>query len=126
MNASSCVLRSCWLVNVPRRSSRRERIENQSSIWLSQEAGVGGKWNRQRGCLEPGDDLGGLVHLEVVEDRVHLPVGGDLCLELIEEVDELGAAVAVVDVGDDLAAMHEQRREERLHSVAFGLELAPG
>ena len=79
-----------------------------------------------RVLFEPGLDLGCLVHLQVVEDRVHVFAGRDLGLELVQEVDELEAAVALVDVADDLAAVHEQRRQQRLHTVAFVFELAPG
>ena len=74
--------------------------------------------------VEPGDDLGCLVDLEVVEDRVDLLAGGDLRLEELEEVEELEPAVAVVDVADDLAGVDEQRSEQGDGAVALVLELA--
>jgi hypothetical protein len=43
MKLSSWDLRSALLAKMPRRSRRRERIEKNSSIWLSHEACVGVK-----------------------------------------------------------------------------------
>src|SRR3954465_2846519 len=41
-------LRSWVEVKDPRRRTLRARMENQSSIWLSQEACLGVKWKRMR------------------------------------------------------------------------------
>ena len=76
--------------------------------------------------LEPGDDLGCLVHLQVVEDRMHLLVGRDLGLEQLEEVEELDAAVALVDVALDFARVDEQGGEQSDGAVPLVFELAPG
>ena len=74
--------------------------DREPELDLVEPGGVGGGEVEvpARVRFEPGDDLGCLVHLEVVEDRVHLLVGRDLGLELLEEVEELDAAVALVDV----------------------------
>lgn len=76
--------------------------------------------------MESGADLGCLVHLQVVEDGVHLLAGGDLRFEQFEEVEELEAAVALVDVAFDLARVREQGGEQDDRAAPLVLELAPG
>jgi hypothetical protein len=67
--------------------------------------------------LEPLFNLGGLVDLEVVEDRVHFSADRDLRLESVEELEELDPGVAVIDLANHLAGVHEQRGEQCLDTM---------
>ena len=127
MKLSSCVVRSFLLVKVPRRrrSVGEDREEELDLIQPVKRVGV--KWKCQRGCaFEPLAHLGRLVHLQVVEDRVHLVVGRYRAPEQLEEVEELDSAVAFVDRALDLAGVDEQGCQERDGAVPAVLELPPG
>ena len=50
MNSSILVRSAFLLAKLPRRRSFRTRMENQISIWLSQEACLGVKWKVTRCC----------------------------------------------------------------------------
>ena len=65
--------------------------------------------------------MGGVV----VTDQVHVQVGGDLLVQLGQELLELGGAVAAVDGADDLAGGHVQRGEQGGDAVADVVVGAP-
>ena len=71
MNASSWALRSAVELKTPRLQAPGEDREEQLDLVEPRRVGRGEMKAPARVRLEPGHDLGGLVHLEVVEDRVH-------------------------------------------------------
>ena len=75
---------------VPRRSFLVVSSANQRSTRLSQEALVGVKCRTNRGCAgQPTLYRRGLVGGGVVQDEVHVEVGGHLGVDLLQERQEL-------------------------------------
>src|SRR5271155_5714046 len=75
------------------------------------EVGPGGRFRRvmehEAGMpFEPGPHLGVLVAAVIVEDDVDELAGRDLCLDRVEEANELLMPVALHAAADDLAFEH--------------------
>ena len=68
---------------------------------------------------QPRCTVGVLWVDEVVQDDVHVELGGDLAVDLVQEGDEVGAGVAGADVGDDLAGGDVQGGEQIAGAVAL-------
>ena len=67
---------------------------------------------------EPVADQRGLVRGVVVHDEMDLETAWDGGLNLVEELAELGGAVAGIAFADDLARRNVERCEERGRAVA--------
>src|SRR3954453_22697854 len=120
------VSRSATLRWTPGRSSRVVSSAKSRSTRLSQELLVGVKCRWKRGVAdEPAADLGGFVGGVVVQDEVHVVLGGDLAVELVEELAELGGAVLAVQAAVDVAGGHIECGEQAGRAVAdVGVGLA--
>src|SRR5215211_4250524 len=68
---------------------------------------------------QPAVHGGGLVGGQVVQDDVHVEVGRDGAVDLVQEGDEVGAGVAGTDVGDDLAGGDLEGGEQVAGAVAL-------
>ena len=98
---------------VPRRSFLVVSSENQRSTRFSHEELVGVKCRTNRGWpASQRLDRRGLVRGAVVEDHVHVELGGDLAVEGLQELLELDRAVAGVQRADHLAGGDVQRGVE--------------
>src|SRR3990172_5196096 len=78
-----------------------------------------------RVARQPAPDERCLVGPVVVDDQVHLQVGGDLGVDAPQELPELDRAVPAVRLADDLAAHDVERGEERGGAVATVVVAAP-
>ncbi len=67
---------------------------------------------------KPAADQRGLVRGTVFHDEMDIETAWDGGLNLIEELAELGGAVAGITFADDLACRNVERREERDRAVA--------
>ena len=76
-------------------------------------------------AVEPAGDCRRFVGGVVVTDQVHVQVGGDVVVQLGEELFELGGSVAAVDGAGDLAGGHVQRGEQGGDAVAQVVVGAP-
>lgn len=100
--------------NSPPRTSRRRGSRRTNSIWLSHDAlgrGVVGHepaWKTCELSLGLTRDLRGTVVQDDVEAQVER--GDDI--DLVQELDELLRAVAILGLVDDLTGVHVQRREQ--------------
>src|SRR4051812_23444359 len=75
---------------------------------------------------QPALHRGGLVGRQVVQDDVHVQVGGDVAVDLVQESDEVRAGVVGADVGDDPAGGDLQRGEQVAGAVALVVVGGPG
>ena len=66
----------------------------------------------------PPDNVGGLVGGVVIEDQVHVELGGNLLVDADEESLELSGAVAPVQRADHFSRGHVQGGEEAGGAVA--------
>ena len=66
-----------------------------------------------RPASEPRLDLGGFVGGIVIHDNVDIEPFGDLSIDLLEEVQELGRTVTLVAFADDEPRGHIERGEQR-------------
>src|SRR5450631_1713604 len=118
--------RSSRLVNSPRRSTFRVRIENQISTMFSQDAWVGVWWTWNRGGAKPRlGDFGGVTG-SVVHDQMDVQVVGNRLVDLGEELDERHRVVPFDDVAQDGAVDDVHRGHQRNGPVAAVLEFPPG
>src|SRR5215213_9965691 len=67
---------------------------------------------------EPAADLGRFVGGVVVQDEVHVVLGGDLSVELVEELAELGGAVLAMQAAVDVAGGYIECGEQAGRAVA--------
>ena len=67
---------------------------------------------------QPAAGRGGLVGRVVVEDEVHVELGGPGLVDGVQELPELHGAVAMVELADDRAAFDIERGDERGGPVA--------
>ena len=105
---------------VPRRSFLVVSSENQRSTRFSHELEVGVKCSTKRGWASSQFlDRWRLVGDAVVEDHVHVELGGDFAVEGLEELLELDRAVAGVQRADHLAGRDVQRGVEARGAGAF-------
>src|SRR4029434_3119345 len=96
MNAITLATRSWTEANSPRLSSRRARIEKNSSTWCSHEAWVGVEWGWNRWWLSHHQRVASAIGGgAVVEHQVDVQLGRDLGVQVVEEVDEVPGGVAV-------------------------------
>jgi hypothetical protein len=75
--------------------ARLERTENQTSVWLSQDAWVGGEVKTDVFVVRQPPIIFGLVGVEIVQNDVNFAarlVGGDA----VHEIQELDAPTALV------------------------------
>ena len=61
---------------------------------------------------QPALNLGGFMGGEIVQDDMHVELGGHLPVDLVQAGDEVVLVVAGADIGDDGAAGDVQRREQ--------------
>ncbi len=71
-----------------------------------------------RPLCQPAFDERRLVGAMVVHDEMDIEVGGDSCIDGIEELPELNRAVLAVAVANNLARGHVQGSEERSRPMA--------
>src|SRR5271155_1326420 len=88
------------------------------------EVGPGGRFRRvmehEAGMpFEPGPHLGVLVAAVIVEDDVDELAGRDLCLDRVEEANELLMPVALHAAADDLAFEHVESGKQCGRAVAL-------
>ena len=114
---------------LPRRICFSVKAANQRSTRFSQLAEVGVKCRWKRGRLSSQRWMGGrLVGAVVVQDQVHIHVGGHVGFDGVEELAKFGAAVPAVQFSDHLAGLGieggKQGRGAVAHivvSATFGL-----
>src|SRR4029450_13067653 len=94
MNAITLATRSSTERNSPRLSSRRARIEKNSSSWFSQEA-WGGSAGGSGGGNKPPAGGAGEGGGAALPHQVHLEPGRDLGVQVVEEAGEGDGGVAV-------------------------------
>src|ERR1700730_18076629 len=83
------------------------------STWLSQEALVGVRCTCQRGLFgEPVADQRCLVRGVVVHDEMDVEIARDGRLDLVEELAELGGAMAAITLADDVTCGDVEGREQ--------------
>ena len=112
--------------NSPRRSSRRSRIEKNSSTWLSQLAWVGVKCRCTRGLYSNSSATWSVWWArEVVDYAVQVHTFGSLVHQVPQEGDEIVRAGRVGHPAGDVALVHVQAGEQHHGSVALVLELTP-
>src|SRR5690606_13841334 len=90
------------------------RQQSEPALHLVEPGGAGGREVHVEARVreQPFPDGGGLVGGVVVADQVDVELGGDLLVELGEELLELGGAVAAVQGADDLAGGGVERCEQ--------------
>src|SRR5690242_1279228 len=126
-------LRSWVEVNEPRRRTLRARMENQSSIWLSQEACLGVKWKRMRLSLFRLSHWlpGGQTHPEVMQGTAdfHHHIADALLPQADPVFDDAAALDTAVDMLDPQPAGVERlvrpflrRRQVRARGFLCGHE----
>ena len=113
---------AAWRSTTDRKTPRFKRrlvsVAKKVSTALSQEHEVGVKWKVKRGVAgEPGNHLRLFVGGVVVEDDVDDLAGRDLCLDGVEEADEL--LMALHAAADDGAVEDVEGGEQRGRAVAL-------
>ena len=73
---------------------------------------------KARVAQEPAVDLGSLMGGQVVQHQVHVQVGGDLTIEVDQELLEFRHAVTGVGLGVDLTGRGVERGEQVGSTVA--------
>src|SRR5829696_3558695 len=115
---------AAWRSTTDRKTPRFKRrlvsVAKKVSTALSQEHEVGVKWKVKRGWRgrarqSPRLFVGGVV----VEDDVDDLAGRDLCLDGVEEADELLVPVALHAVANDGAVEDVEGGEQRRRAVAL-------
>src|SRR5262245_35455528 len=106
MNASILVRTAFLLAKLPRRRSLRTRMENQISIWLSQEACRGVKWKVTRcpGLTQEGGagDLGG-EHAGLALDAELVGEPPVACHEPHHRLRQMDVEIVADDIPADVA-----------------------
>ena len=67
-----------------------------------------------RVAQQPPLDVGRFVRRVVIQDQVHLEMGGHLLVDVLEELLELCGAMAAVHGADHLACGHVERKANKL------------
>jgi hypothetical protein len=62
----------------------------------------------------------------VAQDDVHIEIGGDVAVDLVQKGDQIGAGMRATDLGDDLAGGDLQGSEEIAGAVALVVVGGPG
>src|SRR4030088_2987553 len=155
MNCSILARNSVLEAKLLRRRSLRTRMENQISIWLSQEACLGVKWKTMRcvgsqelfarllgrehaafaldaqsaldaaGACNQANHRFGEVDVEVVADDVPARVGGGAVKQVAEKSREVLLAAGISDHALDLAGGDVEGGDQRLSAVTAIFELVP-